>query len=142
MSINGKLVLGAGLSIFFAHQFGIVDRQFECLLVRPRDAGDLSGLQLKGRWLGSPGVLLGLAHCVKPQISIFAVVLLAIWACWKPLLISFAVPVASAAVSIMRAPSLDQYRQWLASLQRRHCGTSRRRGAERCQSRKLSFRTT
>ncbi|MDQ2775268.1 MAG: DUF2029 domain-containing protein [Acidobacteriota bacterium] len=113
LPLEGKFLLGAAVLFFSPTTSGLSTGNlsvFSCSLVILAIY-----LALKKRWIGS-GLLLGLAHCLKPQVSIFAVVLFALWTYWKPLFISFVVPAVSAAVSIMRAPSLDQYRQWLASL--------------------------
>lgn len=62
-------------------------------------------------------LVLGLAHCIKPQISIAAVALFALWAYWRPLLLSFAVPALAALLSVVRAPSILTYGHWLKTLQ-------------------------
>jgi hypothetical protein len=59
---------------------------------------------------------LGIVHCIKPQISIIAVLLFALWRYWRPLLLSFICPVVIGIISLLRAPSLAAYWQWLMSL--------------------------
>jgi Glycosyltransferase family 87 len=63
-------------------------------------------------------VLLGLAHSIKPQVSIAAVVVLALWGYWRALGLSFLIPAGAALVSFLRVFSFDQYRVWLLTLQR------------------------
>jgi hypothetical protein len=109
----GKFLLGAAVLFFSPTTSGLSTGNlsvFSCSLVILAVY-----LAFRERWIGS-GLLLGLAHCLKPQVSIFAIVVFALWTYWKPLLISFVVPVLSAAVSVIRAPSFDQYRRWLVSL--------------------------
>ena len=59
---------------------------------------------------------LGVTYCLKPQLSICAVALFALWRCWKPLLWSFAFPFISLVVSALPAGSIAEYKVWLADL--------------------------
>ncbi|MGI8962816.1 MAG: glycosyltransferase family 87 protein [Bryobacteraceae bacterium] len=74
------------------------------------------------RWLLS-GILLGVAHCLKPQLSICALAVLGIWKYWSPVLISLLVPVVSTGMSVITAPSLSQYWQWCLKLQQNITGS-------------------
>jgi hypothetical protein len=79
-------------------------------------------LVIKGHG-GWAALALGLADCLKPQLSIAAVVLFALWGYWRPLLLSFAFPAIAAMVSVLRAPSLNEYGHWLMSLREILAGT-------------------
>lgn len=72
-------------------------------------------LAMRARIL-APAVLLGLAHAVKPQVSIAAVAVLMLWRNWSVVLYSFAIPLAAALVSVLTASGVDQYKMWLLSL--------------------------
>jgi hypothetical protein len=61
-------------------------------------------------------LLLGLAHAIKPQVSIAAAAILLLWGYWRIVALSFVVPVIAAVVSLLRAASFDQYRIWLGTL--------------------------
>ncbi|MBV9084321.1 MAG: hypothetical protein JOZ62_16720 [Acidobacteriaceae bacterium] len=64
--------------------------------------------------LGS--IILGLVHCIKPQISVCGVIVFAMWALWKPVFLSLIAPMAAAVASLTRAPSVAQDQHWLATL--------------------------
>ncbi|MBV9268247.1 MAG: DUF2029 domain-containing protein, partial [Acidobacteriaceae bacterium] len=71
---------------------------------------------------------LGIAHCLKPQISICAVALFVLAGYWRPLLLSFVLPVISALISLAHAHSFDQYRLWIRSLEQGVAATVRAGG--------------
>jgi hypothetical protein len=77
---------------------------------------------LTKRWLVS-AILLGVAHCLKPQLSICALAALGVWKYWSPVLISLVVPVVSTGLSVITAPSLFQYWQWCRQLQQNITGS-------------------
>lgn len=58
------------------------------------------------------GIVLGVAHSIKPQLSICAVAVLAIWKLWTPLLISVPIPLVATALSVARAQSIARFWQW------------------------------
>lgn len=70
---------------------------------------------MEGR-AGLAAVAVGVVHCIKPQISIAALVLFALWGYWWTLAVSFAVPAVVSVVCFLRAPSIAVFEQWLASL--------------------------
>lgn len=73
-------------------------------------------LVMQGRDLAG-AFALGVVHCLKPQISITAVVLFALWGYWRVLFLSFALPVVVSVICILRAPSLAEFGHWVMSLQ-------------------------
>jgi hypothetical protein len=62
------------------------------------------------------GLLLGLAHCLKPQLSVSAIAILLTWRQWWPVLTSGVVALSAIAVSAFRAQTSQRYEQWLLSL--------------------------
>ena len=58
------------------------------------------------------GLLLGVVHCLKPQLSICGLILFAMWHYWSAFLISLIPPVIAGAVSVLPASSLAEYWQW------------------------------
>lgn len=62
------------------------------------------------------GILLGIAQCLKPQLSICALAVLALWKCWLPVLTSVLVTLVAAEASLLRASSFWQYWQWCLTL--------------------------
>ena len=80
---------------------------------------------IKGRG-GQAAFALGIVHCLKPQISIAAVLLFGLWRYWRPLLLSFVYPTVALLVSFLRAPSLSALGVWMSSLQQALAGASAR----------------
>jgi len=113
LSKNGILLLLAGMLLYSPTQSGFAygnPSVLVCSLVA------LSiYLSLERRFVIS-GVLLGLAHCIKPTLSICAVFLFLAWRYWMPIVTSLVLAVAAAAVSVLRAQSLDQYWNWCRTL--------------------------
>lgn len=66
--------------------------------------------------VAAPPLLLGLAHCLKPQISICGVLLLALWRAWPALLLSGLPPLATGVIAAARAPSVAAGLAWLTTL--------------------------
>jgi hypothetical protein len=62
------------------------------------------------------GILLGIAQCVKPQLSICALTLLVIWKSWLPVLVSLLVTLVAAGLSLVHTSSVTQYWQWCLTL--------------------------
>ena len=69
------------------------------------------------------GILLGIAHCFKPQLTICALAVFVTWKCWLPALISLVVPLVAVVASVVRASSLGQYWQWCAMLRQNIIGS-------------------
>lgn len=63
-----------------------------------------------------PAFLLGLAHSLKPQISVAALAPLLIWGLWRTMALSLSVPALAALLSFLRAESLGRYRLWIDTL--------------------------
>lgn len=61
-------------------------------------------------------LMLGFAHCIKPQISIFAVALFFVWHAWRPLITSLIPPLAATLAGILRASSINEFWHWMATL--------------------------
>lgn len=72
-------------------------------------------LAFRGRTIPSI-VLLGLAHSVKPQVSIAAAAVLLVWGYWRTVLGSLLIPAAAAVISFVPAGGLNRYGIWLHSL--------------------------
>lgn len=121
VSAAGRWLLGAGVFSFSPTLFGLSHGNpivLSCSLTMLAVF-----LVMNGR-IGFAALTLGLAHCIKPQISICAVALFALWGYWRPLLLSFTVPALSALISMLRAPSLAEYWHWLTSLQQTIAATT------------------
>lgn len=72
-------------------------------------------LGLESKTMASAAVL-GLAHALKPHLSICAVALFALWRLWTPILLSALVPVVLGIVSFLRCSSIEVYGRWMKSL--------------------------
>ncbi len=114
LSNTGKWLLACALLVFSPVQTGLAMGNPSVLV------SSLTALAvyfaLSKRWVIS-GILLGIAHCLKPQLSICALAVLAVWQCWRPVLLSFLVSLIVAAVSVIPATSIAQYWQWCLTLQ-------------------------
>jgi hypothetical protein len=62
------------------------------------------------------GLLTGAAVCLKPQIAICAVALFLAWRKPRAVVIAAATAAGSAAISLLRAPSWEEYLTWLQTL--------------------------
>lgn len=114
LTVSGKWLLAAAACFFHPVPWGLAHGNLSVLSC---SLTILAVCLVMGRREGLAALTLGLAHCVKPQISIAAVALFALWGYWRPLLLSFVLPIAAMIVSVLRAPSIGDYMQWLASLQ-------------------------
>lgn len=63
------------------------------------------------------GVLLGCAASIKPQVAIVAVVILAIWRYWRPLMIALGIVSAATLAGMARAGSFQTANVWWQDLQ-------------------------
>jgi hypothetical protein len=59
---------------------------------------------------------LGIAHCIKPQVSIAAAAVLMLWGYWRVILFSVIVPFATTLLSFLPSANLAQYKDWLLTL--------------------------
>jgi hypothetical protein len=110
---SAKWLLTAGILFFSPTSSGLSTGNPSVLSCSLTIAAIL--LALRGR-LFSPAVLLGLAHSVKPQVSIAALAVLILWRYRRVVLFSFAIPLAVALASICTASGVDQYKRWLLTL--------------------------
>lgn len=60
--------------------------------------------------------LIGLALCLKPQMGICGVAVLAVWRCWSSLLGGLLIPILATAASAARAESPGQFLAWCSTL--------------------------
>jgi hypothetical protein len=114
LSANGKWLLASALLTFSPTHTGLAlgnPSVIVCSLVALAIFASLS------RHLVLGGMLLGIAHCLKPHLSICALAVLVTWKCWLPVLISLVVPFVSAVTSALSASSIDQYWHWCMTLQ-------------------------
>jgi len=72
-------------------------------------------LALEKRSLAA-AICLGLAHSLKPQISLAGLAVILVWRYWRILLLSLIIPLLAAAASFARSASIAQYKLWLISL--------------------------
>jgi Glycosyltransferase family 87 len=114
LSASGKWLVAALIFSFFPASLGLSHGNPSVIACSMTMLA--AYLVLNGR-NGIAALALGVAHCMKPQISIAAVALFALWGCWRPLLLSFVLPALAGIVSILRAASLSEYGHWLATLQ-------------------------
>ena len=114
-------LLGAGVLLFSATSSGLSTGNPSVISCGLTLAGVL--LILEQRIIAG-AMLLGLAHSIKPQISIAALVVLALWGYWRAVGLSFLIPAITALVSFLRVCSFDQYGVWLLTLQRDIADTS------------------
>jgi Glycosyltransferase family 87 len=115
LTTGQKWLLGAGLLLFSPTSSGLSTGNPSVVSCALTLAAVF--LTLGGRFAAS-ALLLGLAHSIKPQVSIAAVALFLLWGYWRVVGLSFLVPLFAGIVSFIRAGSFGEYRLWLISLQK------------------------
>jgi len=68
------------------------------------------------RRLFAAAIFLGLAHSIKPQLSIAGVAVFLVLGYWRTAALSLLIPVLAVFTSFLRIMSFDEYRLWLATL--------------------------